>query len=384
MWDSITRVVRGLRGRDDTQLGQTSGAFDVASEDDLLALRLCLEREDDTKINIDDIDDPADLRVGASYQVSLYPRLGVGVIVRTLGELLAVQGARVRRPNFYILSANVSSVDAIDANSPIGRYITVVGFVEVLKSVAAFLNVEEQQLVFISNGKFEVPVSYDEGLLARMNPANVARIATCIPEDMHRSECKTILAKSVVEQTQTVLTDDRFAELLMQVTELKERFDEGYRLFTSGFSYEKVRDEVEAVRIEYMGKIHKVIGDIQNQLLGIPVATIIVATQMKEAQRFDAQYFINTAVLLGCWVFAVLVLMLLRNQGHTLKVIEDEIARQKKLMLTKYRGVTEPFADKFAFLATRAKQQRRIVRWIDGFVVAGLIASHVVWLALLD
>lgn len=83
--------------------------------------------------------------------------------------------------------------------------------------------------------------------------------------------------------------------------------------FTSGFSYEKVRDEVEATRIEYAGKIHKVIGDIQNQLLGIPVATIVVATQMKEATRYDSQYWINAAVVLGCWVFALLVLMLLRD-----------------------------------------------------------------------
>lgn len=383
MWASITHVVRGLQDRDDTALGQTSGKFTAATEADAQALRECIDHEDDTRIEVDDLDDPARVAVGGTYQVLIYPRLGVGVLVRTLAELLAVPGARVRKLDFYVLSQNVSSTDAVDADSPIGRYLSVVKFVETLKTVAAFLNVEEQQLVFISDGKFEVPVKFDEEHLKQMNPAAVAKVASCLPEDMHRDECKTILAKSIVEQTQTVLIDNRFAELLIHAGDLKERYDEGYRLFTSGFSYEKVRDEVEATRIEYAGKIHKVIGDIQNQLLGIPVATIVVATQMKEATRYDSQYWINAAVVLGCWVFAFLVLMLLRNQSHTLKVIEDEIARQKKLMLTKYSGVAASFGGTFTYLESRAKHQRLIVRIIDFVVVLGLIMSHIVFVMLL-
>ncbi|MCZ5662332.1 hypothetical protein O5623_28590 [Escherichia coli] len=55
----------------------------------------------------------------------------------------------------------------------------------------------------------------------------------------------------------------------------------GYKVFVSGFSYEKILDQLRVAKIEEMGKIHKVFSDIQNQILGIPVATIIVATQMK-------------------------------------------------------------------------------------------------------
>lgn len=39
---------------------------------------------------------------------------------------------------------------------------------------------------------------------------------------------------------------------------------------------------------------------IQNQPPGIPVATIVVTTQMKDAKAVNDEFWINTAVLMGC------------------------------------------------------------------------------------
>ncbi|HGY8153981.1 TPA: hypothetical protein ACNTEA_005073, partial [Escherichia coli] len=79
--------------------------------------------------------------------------------------------------------------------------------------------------------------------------------------------------------------------------QLYESYQKGYKVFVSGFSYEKILDQLRVAKIEEMGKIHKVFSDIQNQILGIPVATIIVATQMKQANGWDSQALINTAVV---------------------------------------------------------------------------------------
>ncbi len=385
IWDNVSHVIRGLTGRDDTAPGQTSGTFTAHTPADVEALRHCLEAARDTRIEIDDVERAEQIVQGQTYTLSMFPRMGLGVLARTLQQLLEVPGARVKRPsNFYILTRDMSSVDAVQPNSLVVRYLAVLDFIEILKSVAAFLDVDEQRLVFVDKRKFEVPVNYDAKHLEQLNLDAVGKISACIPEDRHRDECKIILAKAVVEQTSTVLIGDRFAELLIQAGDLKVRFDEGYRLFTSGFSYEKVRDEVEAVRIEYAGKIHKVIGDIQNQLLGIPIATIVVATQMKDAQKYDSQYWINAAVLLGCLVFAALVLMLLRNQSQTLKVIDAEIARQKKLIDTKYSAVSGTFNDTFVYLTQRADHQRLIIRVIDYVVFAGLAMSVLVFWMLLN
>jgi hypothetical protein len=99
-----------------------------------------------------------------------------------------------------------------------------------------------------------------------------------------------------------------------------------YRLFVSNFSYDKVRSELEAAQVEYTAKIHKVFTDIQNQLLTIPVATVVVATQMELATGSD-QFWIDTAVLMGSFIFVILVGFLVCNQKHTLDTLEKEITR---------------------------------------------------------
>jgi hypothetical protein len=112
------------------------------------------------------------------------------------------------------------------------------------------------------------------------------------------------------------------------------------------------------------------------------VATIVVATQMKDAKAVGYEFWVNTAVLVGCWVFAVLMVLLLRNQGHTLDVLRDEIARQKRQLEREYAAVAASFADTFAYLTKRAKTQRLVLKSIDGIVIVGLLLSHIVYFKL--
>ncbi len=174
----------------------------------------------------------------------------------------------------------------------------------------------------------------------------------------------------------------RFQYLLANLKELKKRYEDGYKIFASGFSYEKVRDQVEAARVEYTGKIHKVFSDIQNQLLSIPVATIIVATQMKSAKDLGYEFWVNSSVLAGCWVFAILMIFLLHNQLLTLNVLRDEIDRQERQLKKEFSMIADSFSNTFSYLSRRAFTQRAVIWVIDLFVVLGLALSHVIYLKL--
>jgi hypothetical protein len=55
----------------------------------------------------------------------------------------------------------------------------------------------------------------------------------------------------------------RFPYLLENLDALLEEVSAGYRLFASSFSYAKIRSDVESARVEYVGKIHKTLIDIQ-------------------------------------------------------------------------------------------------------------------------
>ena len=383
LWNSVTHVVRAMQARNDQRPGRVSGTFACVSEDDLAALQACLAGYEDTRADIDGVDHPDQLVRGRSYSVLVAPLLGFGVIVKTLDDLLKSPQARVREPDgFYLLAGDKSSSDVAAPDSAIGRYRLVLELVKLFKEAAAFLDADRQQLVFIDSGKFEVPVEYSVDDLAAVDLTVGQALLVSLPKDIHREQCGAILASAVVALTKATPAKQRFSHLLRNASQLKTQYDEGYKLFASGFSYDKVRDEVEAARVDYAGKIHKAFGDIQNQLLGIPVATVIVATQMKMATTWGYEFWLNTSVLLGVWIFAILIWLLLRNQGHTLQVLQDEITRQQKLIGDKYHDVAASFKDVFEFLNSRLKRQRMVIRVIDFVVASGLVLAHVVYFVL--
>jgi hypothetical protein len=96
------------------------------------------------------------------------------------------------------------------------------------------------------------------------------------------------------------------------------------------------------------------------------------------------EFWINTAVLVGCWVFAILSAFVLRNQFHTLKAIGDEIERKKQKMLNDYKSVEDLITKSFPFLETRLRAQRWAFYVVDFILVVGLILSHVVYFFLTD
>jgi hypothetical protein len=300
-----------------------------------------------------------------------------------IGALLAgYRKARIKEPSFFLMADEVSNGDPVDDDHPVARYRTVLRFIQMLKQSAAFLDADEPALVFIKNGKFELPIEYDADDLKKMSPPVVRELLDIIPSGTHEKQCAAILAEAVISMTEHLTSGERFKHLLNHAGELKKKFDQGYQLFAAGFSYEKVRDQVEAARVEYSGKIHKVFSEIQNQLLGIPVATIIVATQMKDAKTYGYEFWVNTAVLIGCWVFAILMIFLLHNQSHTLAVLRDEIDRQKRQLKKEFAAVADSFSRTFDYLAKRAFTQRVILLVIDVFVIVGLLLSHVIYLKL--
>ena len=380
-WPDLVQVVRGLQNRQEGP--PVRGSFVIRTDDDLRALNACLSEPRDTHCTLANDENPGTLAVGQSIEVSISPRLGFGLLKHDIGSLLAdTRKTRIKEPSFFLMADGISSADVVGDEHLVSRYRAVLQFIQLLKRAAAFLDSDEPSLVFIKDGKFELPIEYDADDLERLPLPVIRDLLKVLPEGTYEKQCASILAEAVISLTEHLASHQRFKHLLTNASELKKQFEQGYQLFAAGFSYEKVRDQVEAARVEYSGKIHKVFADIQNQLLGIPVATIIVATQMKDVKAVGYEFWVNTAVLVGCWVFSILMIFLLHNQSHTLGVLRDEIDRQKRQLTKEYSAVADSFTDTFRYLAKRALTQRVILWTIDGFVVLGLVLSHAVYLKL--
>lgn len=324
--------------------------------------------------------EPDEFATGSTLRVRADdPRIGLGLLADTFADVLKFPSGRIKEPRHFLLDLGYAYNDA-SPPEVVTRYRKVLNLIALLSECAAYLDKEAQELVFLVDGKFSLPVLYNTDALNDLDVAALDTLITRFTQDTHREQKLELLAKAVHETCNSSPVNERFTRLLAELGALSKRFDDGYRLFAAEFSYEKIRDQLEASRLEEMAKIHKTFSDIQNQILSIPVATLVVATQLKPAQAWDAAFWVNTAILIGVWIFAVLTYFVLRNQLHTLDVIEKDIERKKaKVQADKYADVQDIVSSTFPLLDERLATQRRAFRTVRWIVVAGLALAHVMY-----
>lgn len=375
-FDDLVTIVRHISQRT-SESGIVAGNLVVDTAEKLAALQACEAHQRDTGLSLVSPADIADVALGATVQVEIRtPRPGFGLLSDSLDALIRFPTAHVKEPaHYYLLDSDYANTDSAPPIEIVSSYRSVLAFVRMLKSCAAFLDEQEELLVFVNEGKFEVPVRFAEADIRTAKLETIDALACALPDGTHAEQCASIMAEAVHELTAKFPSHRRLVALLENADDLKDRFEKGYKLFAAGFSYEKIRDEIEATRVEYAGKIHKVFSDIQNQLLGIPVATIIVATQMKESKAMDGSFWMSAAVLVGSFVFMLLMHFLLRNQRHTLEVIGIEINRQKAKLEKEHAAIAENFVETFRTLDGRYRTQRVILYVVDLIVVVGFLLS---------
>lgn len=325
---------------------------------------------------------PESLQVGEITRLHADdPRIAIGLLAERFEEVLAFPSGRIKEPRFYLLPQAWACTDHAPPEQ-VQRYRHVLDFIKLLAESAAYLDKENQDLVYIDDGKFTMPLQYTSQDIAAVDIASLESLLARFNQDTHREQKLTIAAKAVQKICGARSPQQRFSGLLERLPELLKQFDEGYRLFVADFSYEKILDQMETAKLEELAKIHKTFADVQNQILGIPVATIIVATQLKETSVVDAVFWVNSAILVGVWVFVVLTWLVMRNQLHTLDALDDEIARKQKKIETDYAQVKDVVSGIFPKLKARLKTQRWAFRTVDIIVSLGLIMAHVMYLVL--
>lgn len=368
LWHKLLNLVRSS---DELTYGPPlSAKLHISDQSIVDDLTICIQHNNDIRLILDN--DVDSLSIGQKVELTISPRFGFGLIVPNLDALLKAQFSMVREPvRYLLLDEKISNTDNIDSNHRINKYRATLEFINTLKWAAAFLDKDLPSLVFISDGKFEIPISYSVSNLIDLDLDVLKDFNSIAAENIHKTQCASILSDAIVRTARPINVNNRFSFLLSHVAELKKQFDEGYKLYATGFSYQKIKDEIEAARIEYSGKIHKVFSDIQNQLLGIPVATIIVATQMKQHSVVDMNFWGSLAVLIGSFVFMLLMHFLIKNQKHTLDVLGDEISRQKLKLEYEHAAIAPNLINTFISLQDRYNTQKRILNVVDVIVFVG-------------
>lgn len=324
--------------------------------------------------------DPIDLRIGERIDVQTgAPRHSFGFLFRDFDHFLQSTRSRLAEPQRYYIIADRFS--RTDANVPgvYPAYLAVLRFVALLKECCSYLDEIRHEVIFIRDGKFVIPVIYDTVSLSKTSISEIDKLCNMFQADMHKDQKLAILSEAVIDMAETQSLDNRFKYLISNIRDLTKGVENGYALFASSFSYAKIRSDIEGARVEFINRIHKTISDIQSQLLGIPVATVIVASQMKVAKQCGPEFWTNVSVLCGAWAFVVLLSIGVVNQAMTLASISTEVNRQKGKLVSDYAAISDTLTGPFDDLRTRIRRHAAALSIIETVALVGAIGASIAY-----
>lgn len=307
------------------------------------------------------------------------PRTSLGRFARTFANLIAGSSARVEEPSAYFvvdqrITRNTQPPDELQV-----KYRAALGLIKLLAQAAAFLDKVQQELVFFRDGRIVVPVNYGIDDLMSIETSHVHQIIKMFEEPVHQEQKLAILSEAIIDLVAGLPVNQRFRFIMREVSDLTEKVTAGYRLFASSFTYSKIRREVETAQAEFITRIHKTFVDLQGQILAIPLATIVVASQLKAATACGVDVWTNVAVVAGAWIFVLFLIASIVNQWLTLNAVTFEFERQQQRLLRDFSQVKTDFNDAFDRLKCRAFWHRVVFVVIGAVGVGG--ASFATWAA---
>ncbi|CAH0338614.1 hypothetical protein [Rhizobium sp. CECT 9324] len=362
---------------------RTGGRIRIGDHAVLETLKFISEDEDafsDSGIRI--VDDPGKLILENEIEIEIdAPRLGLGVLARDVDGIIAAPAYRIAAPQRYYLIEERFAYNDAAVPEGVRRYQFAVRLVKALSEAAAFVDPHQAEATFLGTGRLRIPIIYETADLAPVVPALVEELETFVFAKIHQDQKLAILSSTVIDMCKSQPEPTRFRFLLTHLRDLVARTQDGYKLFASEFSYEKIRGKTEEAISDYTGKIHKTFHDIQNQVMGVPVATVIVATQFKAAAACGIEFWANLAISIGATLFVMLLTVAIYNQLMTLRSIEDDLVSQEGKLAKDYASIADTFLLSYAKLKKRVRTHRWvllaiiIVSWL-GVILTWYIYSR--------
>jgi len=298
-----------------------------------------------------------------------------GRFFNSLDDVLTAPARRIAPPErFYlIVTDQIYRADQDDLPVEIRNYFTAAKLYSLLMTVADHhggASADAKTLIFLNGGKVEITPQYSVADLHELGRLDDFE-REFIVSDAHKDQKQTII-KTVLAELFTGRNKFPFSELLARFDDFFGRVQSNYQLYVAEFSFHKVKDEVEKEKLDAMIKLNKVFSDIQNQLLAIPVALVLVGGQMEDKGSWTSK---NILIWIGVLVFSILMSLLVSNQRNTLKAVKDEIDQQKRQIETKYRSIAARFNEVYEEIDRRHLVQKRLILVVDVLVAISFLIT---------
>lgn len=321
------------------------------------------------KTLIDDAEIEVEIRVGVGQS---------GFFAKNWSNLLENHAFKYSAPDlYYVVEDDFFSLEKKETVTS-RRYDTVLSLIKILKEVADYCDdsLTGLKFVFLNKTKIEIPIDYSVEDLRDSPKMKDLENDLFDSSFKHKEQRKAIIKFILDEMLRDTEMQIRFKKLLSDFVIFTQRYKDNYDLYIAEFSFEKVLEEVKAHKLDYTIKLNKVFSDIQNQLLAIPAAVILIGSKLSPKGFFEWQ---NSLTMFGCLIFVALMNLLVRNQYNTLTAILDEINNQTDLLISKHTALVSKFKDPYEDLEKRHTHQRWLIRIVDGLVALMLLFCVVLY-----
>lgn len=217
---------------------------------------------------------------------------------------------------------------------------------------------DKHKLVFLSKGHDKIVIKAAQKIsgLKDLNGLD-AFVAEYIKDSVHKDQKRSVLRSVIFDKFhgQTISIQDVVANF----DDIKKAVRDGYEIYADQFSFDEFKNELEEFKREYMIKINKTLTDIQNQMLAIPIATVIAAGQLKTVDSFTA-FLTNTVIMIGVIIFCLVLQVVVKNQRSSLVFLMDEIDFKKaKASQRRDAEYNRKFIEAYSHLGIRAKDIKK-------------------------
>lgn len=289
----------------------------------------------------------------------------------SLDALLAAAERRIQPPaRFFLADLNyLHPAEGVEISPIVQHYLDAARLFRSLQQVADHATKvgNASSLIFLQQQKLEITATYQAVDLVDL--AHLAEFERDFIESPTHKQQKATILRSVLFELFSGQGKVPFSLVLAQFRQLVEDVVSSYQLYVSEFSFQKVKAEIEKEKLEFTTKLNKVFSDIQNQLLAVPAALILVGGQMTAGDGWSIK---NVLIWSGALVFALLMNLLITNQRHTLRAIKREIDQQWELIEGKHKTVANQFKKSYEQLDDRYRHQHMLLGTISALVALAL------------
>ncbi len=298
-----------------------------------------------------------------------------------IDDLLITPLRQLKAPtSFYVADLDYLYKENEDSEPPklINQYLDTVKLASALISIADHtVKGHLPKAIFLLGEKLELSLKYGKEDLQPLVGLDKF-ITDFINADIHKEQKAAIIKKVLLDMLSNNEIDRLTLPcLIRRFEEFIDRVSANYQLYVSEFSFEKIKAQVEQEKFDLTLKLNKVLSDIQNQLLAVPIALIVAGSQMSSGEGFTAK---NIFVLISSMVFGAFMHLLIKNQRNTLQAIETEVAFQWDLIKNKHSSAQDRFKQSYDKLETRCSTQYSVLSFVQGVVILSIILVTLLFL----